>query len=184
MKMLTRNPLQSLVQIRCLQSSGRALNVFLGRICPKCSKKADGTSSERQTTSCTCLQRLFAPSSNDSADVSNTDGANTEVPDSLTEGNGFTPSSLSDDTDKSVAATDHPSKSSVHKRLKIWINSGHNGIMGRYGNKVNCGVPKKSSIEHVDPGWPDWLVNAAPEAVHGWLPQQLDSFEKLGKVCY
>jgi hypothetical protein len=80
-------------------------------------KKGSGTSSESQTTACTCLQRLFAPSSNDSTDISNTDGVNTEVPDALTEENSFTPSSFSDDTEKSVAATDHPRKSSVHQRL-------------------------------------------------------------------
>lgn len=181
MKIFTSNPLQSLVQIRCLQSSGRALNVFLGHICPKCSKKNEGTSSESQTTSCTCLQRLFAPSSNDSEAVASNNG-HTEVLNSLPDENGFTPSSLSDDSEKSVSVTEHPRKSSVHHRLKIWIGSGHNGIMGRHGNKLDIGIPKKSTAEHDNPEWPDWLVNVAPEAVQGWYPQHLDSFEKSEKV--
>ncbi|TVU25983.1 hypothetical protein EJB05_28507 [Eragrostis curvula] len=182
MKIFTRNPLQSLVQIRCLQSSGRALNVFLGHICPKCSKKDGGTSSENQASTCTCLQRFFAPSTSDSAAVESTNGENTEVLNALPELSGCTPSSLLDDTEKSVSTTEHPRKSSVHQRLKIWISSGHNGIMGRYGNKLDFGVPKKLSAEHINHGWPDWLMNVAPEAVHGWFPQQSDSYEKLGKI--
>ena len=91
-----------------------------------------------------------------------------------------------DDADKTVSAVGHCQKSSMHHRLKIWISSGHNGIMGRYGNKLDSGAPnvanKPSSDELVDPGWPDWLINVAPEAVQGWFPRRLDSFEKLGKV--
>nr|CAB3489553.1 unnamed protein product [Digitaria exilis] len=73
----------------------------------------------------------------------------------------------------------------MHHRLKIWISSGHNGIIGKYGNKLELGVPNVSkplSDNSVDPGWPDWLINVAPEAVQGWFPWQLNSFEKLGKV--
>ncbi|XP_039011242.1 protein IMPAIRED IN BABA-INDUCED STERILITY 1-like [Hibiscus syriacus] len=36
--------------------------------------------------------------------------------------------------------------------------------------------------EHVAAGWPSWLSSAAAEAVHGWIPLQADSFEKLDKI--
>nr|CAB3491305.1 unnamed protein product [Digitaria exilis] len=75
----------------------------------------------------------------------------------------------------------------MHHRLKIWISSGHNGIIGKYGNKLELGVPnvaKPLSDNSVDPGWPDCLINVAPEAVQGWFPWQLNSFEKLGKFPF
>ncbi|XP_062197334.1 probable serine/threonine-protein kinase At1g54610 [Phragmites australis] len=166
--------------------SGRALlNGLLGHICPKCSKKDDGTTSEGHTTACTCLQRFFAPSSSDSAAVASANGGNTAALNAQSEENGFTPSSLLDDAEKTVSAADHSRKSSVHRRLKIWISSGHNGIIGRHGIKLELGVPNVAvqlSSEHVDPGWPDWLKSVAPEAVQGWSPRRSDSFEKLGKV--
>ncbi|OEL35592.1 putative serine/threonine-protein kinase [Dichanthelium oligosanthes] len=185
MKIFARNPLQSLVQIRCIQSSGRALNELLGHLCPKCSKKHDGTNSGSQTTGCTCFQWFFTPSSNDSATVPITNGGNTEVVTAQPQENEFAPSFQLDDAEKSVSAVGHHRKSSMHHRLKIWISSGHNGIIGRYGNKLELGVhnaAKPLSDEHVDPGWPDWLINVAPEAVQGWFPRRLDSFEKIGKV--
>ncbi|KAE8675774.1 putative serine/threonine-protein kinase [Hibiscus syriacus] len=36
--------------------------------------------------------------------------------------------------------------------------------------------------EHVAAGWPSWLSSAAAEAVHGWVPLQAVSFEKLDKI--
>lgn len=36
--------------------------------------------------------------------------------------------------------------------------------------------------EQLAAGWPAWLSSAAGEAVHGWVPLQADSFEKLDKV--
>ena len=178
--------MQSLLQFRCVQSGGRALNVLLGHLCPKCSRKHEGTTSGSHTTGCTCLRWFFAPSSNDSATVPSPNGGNTEVVTTQPPENGFDPSYQLDDADKTVSAVGHCQKSSMHHRLKIWISSGHNGIMGRYGNKLDSGAPnvanKPSSDELVDPGWPDWLMNVAPEAVQGWFPRRLDSFEKLGKV--
>ncbi|XP_012704076.1 probable serine/threonine-protein kinase At1g54610 [Setaria italica] len=185
MKIFTRNPLQSLIQIRCIQSSGKALNVLLGHLCPKCSRRHEGTTSGSQTTGCTCFRWFFTPSSNDPATVPSANGGNTEVLTSQPRTNGFDPSYQLDDADKPVSAVGHRRKSSMHHRLKIWISSGHNGIMGRYGNKLELGVPnvaKPLSDESADPGWPEWLTNVAPEVVQGWFPRRLDSFEKLGKV--
>ncbi|CAO2146046.1 unnamed protein product [Urochloa humidicola] len=185
MKIFTRNPLQSLIQIRCVQSSGRALNVFLGHLCPKCSKRHEGTTSGSHTTGCTCLRWLFTPSSNDSASVPSVNGGNTEVITAQPQENDFDPSYQFNNADIPVSALGHRRKSSMHHRLKIWISSGHNGIMGRYGNKLELSVPnvaKPLSDERVDPGWPDWLTNVAPKAVQGWSPRRLDSFEKLSKV--
>lgn len=185
MKIFTRNPLQSLIQIRCIQSSGKALNVLLGHLCPKCSRRHEGTTSGSQTTGCTCFRWFFTPSSNDPATVPSANGGNTEVLTSQPRTNGFDPSYQLDDADKPVSAVGHRRKSSMHHRLKIWISSGHNGIMGRYGNKLELGVPnvaKPLSYESADPGWPEWLTNVAPEVVQGWFPRRLDSFEKLGKV--
>ncbi|CAL4981689.1 unnamed protein product [Urochloa decumbens] len=185
MKIFARNPLQSLIHTRCVQSSGRALNVFLGHLCPKCSKRHEGTTSGSHTTGCTCLPWLFTPSSNDSASVPSVNVGNTEVLTAQPQENGFDPSYQFNNADMSVSAVGHHRKSSMHHRLKIWISSGHNGIMGRYGNKLELGVPnvaKPLSDERIDPGWPDWLTNVAPKAVQGWSPRRLDSFEKLGKV--
>lgn len=185
MKIFARNPLQRLIQIRCIQSSGRALNVFLGHICPKCSKKHDGTTSGSQTTGCTCWQRFFTSSSNDSATAASANSENTEVLTSQAEENGFAPSYQLVDTETSVSAIGHRRKSSMHQRLKVWISSGHNGIIGKHGNKLELGVPSVARPlpdEHAKPDWPDWLVSVAPKAVQGWFPRRADSFEKLDKV--
>ncbi|KAJ1275201.1 hypothetical protein BS78_05G118400, partial [Paspalum vaginatum] len=165
--------------------TGRALNVLLGYLCPKCSKKHDGTTSGSQTIGCTCWQRFFTPSGNDSATVSRGNGGNTEVLTAQPEENEFAHVYQLNNTDKSISAVGNNRRSSMHQRLKIWISSGHNGIMGRYGNKLELGVSnvvKPLSDEHVNPGWPHWLINVAPEAVQGWFPRRPDSFEKLDKI--
>lgn len=38
--------------------------------------------------------------------------------------------------------------------------------------------------EHVAAGWPAWLSAVAGEAIHGWVPLKVDSFEKLEKVRF
>ncbi|CAM8995760.1 unnamed protein product [Rhodiola kirilowii] len=43
-------------------------------------------------------------------------------------------------------------------------------------------VPKGIDGERVAAEWPLWLVEAAPEAVHGWVPRRADTFEKLAKI--
>ncbi|KQJ88797.1 hypothetical protein BRADI_4g21250v3 [Brachypodium distachyon] len=111
-----------------------------------------------------CVHGLYTPSSKEgqSATVAKVadDEGNTEVPNVQLK-------------EKSVIGFDPPRKPSARHRLKIWISTRHNGITGRYGNK---------SAEHANIGWPDWLVNVAPEAVQGWQPLQVDSFEKLSKI--
>lgn len=37
-------------------------------------------------------------------------------------------------------------------------------------------------VEQVAAGWPAWLSAVAGEAIHGWVPLQAESFEKLEKV--
>jgi len=167
----------------------KGINVLLSHLCPKCSKKHHGTTSGSQTTGCTCWQWFFTPStSNDSATVATANGGNTEVLTSQPEENDFVPSYKLDNAETSVSAVGHHRKPSMHHRLKIWISSGHNGIIGKYGSKLELGVPhavRPLSDEHAKPGWPDWLINVAPEAVQGWFPRRADSFEKLDKVyCY
>ncbi|KAL6658162.1 hypothetical protein ACP70R_003748 [Stipagrostis hirtigluma subsp. patula] len=188
MKTFTKNPLHSLAHTRFLQSSGRAINNLLGHVCPKCSKKDDGNTSKGHTASCTCLQRFFSPSSNDSAAAANTaaspSGVNTEVLNAQAEENGSNPGSHLDNAQKPVSADNHR-KSSVHHKLKNWISTGNNGLIGRHGSKFEPGVPtagKQLSTEDVNPGWPDWLMNVAPEAVQGWSPRRSDSIEKLDKI--
>lgn len=160
--------------------------MLLRHLCPRCSRKHESTSSESRTTGCTCLRWFFTPTRNDSAVAPTANGGNTEVLTTQPRENGFDHSYQLDEADKSVSAVDHHrTKSSMHHRLKIWISSGHNGIIGKYGNKLELGVPnvvKPLSDNSVDPGWPDWLINVAPAAVQGWFPWRLDSFEKLGKV--
>lgn len=43
---------------------------------------------------------------------------------------------------------------------------------------------KKLVIEGglVSAGWPSWLASVAGEAIDGWLPRRVESFEKLDKV--
>lgn len=36
--------------------------------------------------------------------------------------------------------------------------------------------------EHIAAGWPLWLSSVAGDAIKGWVPRRLDSFEKLGQV--
>lgn len=163
----------------------KGINVLLSHLCPKCSKKHDDTTSGSQTTGCTCWQWFFTPStSNDTANVASANGGNTfQVEEKV-----LAPSYKLDNAETSVSAVGHHTKSSMHHRLKIWISSGHNGIMGKYGNKLELGMPHEARPllldEHAKPGWPDWLINVAPEAVRGWFPRRQDSFEKLDKVNY
>ncbi|XP_039041928.1 probable serine/threonine-protein kinase At1g09600 [Hibiscus syriacus] len=42
--------------------------------------------------------------------------------------------------------------------------------------------PARPDAELVAAGWPSWLVSVAGEAVRGWLPRRVESFDKLEKV--
>ncbi|KAK8677690.1 hypothetical protein V6N13_143215 [Hibiscus sabdariffa] len=42
--------------------------------------------------------------------------------------------------------------------------------------------PARPDAELLAAGWPSWLVSVAGEAVKGWLPRRVESFEKLEKV--
>uniref|UniRef100_A0ACD5W959 Uncharacterized protein n=1 Tax=Avena sativa TaxID=4498 RepID=A0ACD5W959_AVESA len=157
------------IHIRCLRSSGRALNVFVGQLCSKCTRQDDSSTTQSQNTASTCIHGLFtAPGKDEStAKVAGDDG-NTEV-------------SSAQLKEKSVIGFDPPRKPSKRHRLKIWISTRHSGVIGRYGNKLELGA-KRFSSEQSNTGWPDWLVNVAPEAVQGWAPRRVDSFEKISKV--
>ncbi|KAK4759379.1 hypothetical protein SAY87_022510 [Trapa incisa] len=43
-------------------------------------------------------------------------------------------------------------------------------------------VPKESLSEQVAAGWPPWLIELCGEALRGWVPRRVDSFEKIDKI--
>ncbi|XWS21953.1 hypothetical protein CRYUN_Cryun30bG0102200 [Craigia yunnanensis] len=43
-------------------------------------------------------------------------------------------------------------------------------------------TPRGAEGELVAAGWPSWLASVAGEAVKGWLPRLMESFEKLDKI--
>ncbi|KAG6592371.1 putative serine/threonine-protein kinase, partial [Cucurbita argyrosperma subsp. sororia] len=43
-------------------------------------------------------------------------------------------------------------------------------------------LSKAVEAEHVMAGWPSWLASVAGEAIKGWVPRRVDSFEKLDKI--
>lgn len=191
MKTFTRKPLQSAVHVQFLRSSGRAFHGLIDQLCSKCPKHDDGATLQSETTSSKfkCLYKFFRPSSEgDTAAVDNVlrNDGNTEVVAIQSKENGRNSNNILEDGEKSVLSSDHSKKLSAHHRLKIWITSGHSGIIGRYGKKLElnaANVPKQFPSEHVNTVWPDWLMKVAPEAVQGWFPRRAESFEKLGKVC-
>ncbi|XP_015698127.1 LOW QUALITY PROTEIN: probable serine/threonine-protein kinase At1g54610 [Oryza brachyantha] len=190
MKIFTRKPLQSLIHIQFLRSSGRALHGLIDQLCSKCTKHDDGVTLQSETTSskCKCVYRFFTPSiKGDTAGIHNApgNGGNTEVLTIQSKENGPISSNILDDGEKSVLSLDPSRKLSAHHRLKIWISSGQSGIIGRYGKKLElyfADVSKELRSEHVNTLWPDWLVNVAPEAVQGWVPLRAESFERLSKI--
>ncbi|KAF3635643.1 putative serine/threonine-protein kinase [Capsicum annuum] len=52
----------------------------------------------------------------------------------------------------------------------------------RLNTRLSRGVPKGIESELVAVEWPNWLVAAAGDALNGWLPRRVDTFEKLGKI--
>ncbi|KAK1389308.1 putative serine/threonine-protein kinase [Heracleum sosnowskyi] len=44
------------------------------------------------------------------------------------------------------------------------------------------GIPRARQGEQVAAGWPSWLTEVAGEALKGWIPRRLDSFENLVKI--
>lgn len=50
------------------------------------------------------------------------------------------------------------------------------------GCPVNGVVPKALEGELIAAGWPSWLSSVAGEAINGWLPRKVDTFEKLDKI--
>lgn len=149
--------------------------MFVGQLCSKCTRQDDSSTAQSQTTASTCIHGLFTASgkgdSTAVAEVAGDDG-DTEV-------------SNGQMKEKPVIGFDPPRKPSARHRLKIWISTRHSGGFGRYGNKMDLGVfsgAKRFSSEHSNAGWPDWLVNVAPEAVQGWPPRRADSFERLSKI--
>ncbi|KAK8687011.1 hypothetical protein V6N13_085844 [Hibiscus sabdariffa] len=72
----------------------------------------------------------------------------------------------------------NPKKSRELKNLK---REGSGRKSGTFSFKL--GISQRFvEAEHVAAGWPSWLSSAAGEAVHGWVPMQADSFEKLDKI--
>ncbi|XP_059290321.1 probable serine/threonine-protein kinase At1g54610 [Lycium ferocissimum] len=47
---------------------------------------------------------------------------------------------------------------------------------------ISRGVPKGIEGELVAAGWPNWLVAVAGEAINGWLPRRLDTYERIDKI--
>ncbi|KAK4368854.1 hypothetical protein RND71_012646 [Anisodus tanguticus] len=43
--------------------------------------------------------------------------------------------------------------------------------------RLSRGVPKGNEGKIVAAGWPNWLVSVAGEAINGWLPRRVDTFE-------
>ncbi|XP_022973431.1 probable serine/threonine-protein kinase At1g54610 [Cucurbita maxima] len=43
-------------------------------------------------------------------------------------------------------------------------------------------LSKVAEAEYVMAGWPSWLASVAGEAIKGWVPRRIDSFEKLEKI--
>ncbi|GMI99260.1 CDC2C [Hibiscus trionum] len=67
------------------------------------------------------------------------------------------------------------------RELKNLKREGSGRKSGTFSFKL--GVSQRFvEAEHVAAGWPSWLSSAAGEAVHGWVPLQADSFEKLDKI--
>ncbi|XVF63388.1 hypothetical protein PTKIN_Ptkin09bG0083500 [Pterospermum kingtungense] len=88
----------------------------------------------------------------------------------------------------------------------IFVARGSNGGSVRLASKANLGsvhvtldhdrrkksliaepvdigsTPRGAEAELIAAGWPPWLVSVATEAVKGWLPRRVDSFEKLEKI--
>ncbi|ERN06520.1 probable serine/threonine-protein kinase At1g54610 [Amborella trichopoda] len=56
-------------------------------------------------------------------------------------------------------------------------NSNSDSVSFRLGN-----LHKYVEGEQVAAGWPAWLSAVAGEAIHGWVPLKVDSFEKLEKI--
>ncbi|XP_049412749.1 probable serine/threonine-protein kinase At1g54610 isoform X1 [Solanum stenotomum] len=48
--------------------------------------------------------------------------------------------------------------------------------------RLSRGVPKGIEGELVVAGWPIWLVAAAGNALNGWLPRSVDTFNKIDKI--
>ncbi|KAK4713172.1 hypothetical protein R3W88_019079 [Solanum pinnatisectum] len=48
--------------------------------------------------------------------------------------------------------------------------------------RLSRGVPKGIDGELVVAGWPIWLVAAAGNALNGWLPRSVDTFNKMDKI--
>ena len=44
--------------------------------------------------------------------------------------------------------------------------------------------PKCANGEQVAAGWPAWLSDVAGEAINGWTPRRVDTFEKLDKASF
>lgn len=43
-------------------------------------------------------------------------------------------------------------------------------------------IPRAARGEQIIAGWPSWLTSVAGEAIQGWVPRRIDSFEKLDKI--
>ncbi|GAB2290362.1 hypothetical protein Dimus_024642 [Dionaea muscipula] len=43
-------------------------------------------------------------------------------------------------------------------------------------------IPRGAQGEQIIAGWPSWLASIAGEAIQGWVPRRIDSFEKLEKI--
>ncbi|KAG1331237.1 putative serine/threonine-protein kinase [Cocos nucifera] len=87
---------------------------------------------------------------------------------------------------KAMVNVDRTRKAVQHQR-RATVGAGANGSSTFGGdeaepNLVIVDVPNGFSGEHEAAGWPSWLTSVAGEAVKGWLPRRVNSFEKLDKI--
>ncbi|MBA0837351.1 hypothetical protein Goarm_009516 [Gossypium armourianum] len=73
------------------------------------------------------------------------------------------------------------------KKEDLLVARGGNDGSIRRPSKVRLSVdiansPARADAELVAAGWPSWLASVAGEAVRGWVPRRIESFEKLEKI--
>lgn len=73
---------------------------------------------------------------------------------------------------------------SVRLASKAKLGSVHFPVDDRAAGKKSliAETPGGAEGELIAAGWPSWLASVAGEAVKGWLPRRIDSYDKLEKV--
>lgn len=154
----------------------------MGCICSKKQNKVDESEKEKELSKSSFVQ-LVAPTFSPAklGGVGDTDGSVNRLLRKYSQANARLSLDVPlEDKNKHKVVVDGKSITGQYQKC-MTLDAGVVG-QGKPTMSRTLSLSKSAKGEHVAAGWPLWLSSVAGDAIKGWVPRRLDSFEKLGQV--